>query len=64
MASDALHPRLLVTMRLVDLCHFTAEYDDYHLARISELSKLLLALGPNTVTIGQVTDPRIAPIES
>ena len=37
MASDALHPRLLVPMRLVDLCHFAAEHDDYHLARISEL---------------------------
>lgn len=37
MASGALHPRLLVPMRLVDLCHFAAEQDDYHLARISEL---------------------------
>ena len=37
MASDALHPRLRVPMRLIDLCHFVAEHDDYHLARISAL---------------------------
>ncbi len=37
MASVALHPRLKKPMRLVDLCHFVAEHDDYHLARISGL---------------------------
>lgn len=36
-----LHPRLNVPMRLVDMLFFQAEHDDYHLARISELKKLL-----------------------
>lgn len=36
----ALHPRLNVQMRLVDMLFFQAEHDDYHLARISELKKL------------------------
>lgn len=31
------HPRLDMPMRLVDLCLFTADHDDYHLARIREL---------------------------
>jgi DinB superfamily len=35
----ALHPRLKVQMRLVDMLYFQAEHDDYHLARISELRK-------------------------
>jgi hypothetical protein len=38
---SALHPRLNVPMRLVDMIFFQAEHDDYHLARISELKKLL-----------------------
>jgi hypothetical protein len=38
---SALHPRLNVQMRLVDMLFFQAEHDDYHLARISELKKLL-----------------------
>jgi len=33
----ALHPRLQIEMRLVDLMFFQAEHDDYHLARISDL---------------------------
>ena len=37
---SALHPRLNVPMRLVDMLFFQAEHDDYHLARISELKKL------------------------
>lgn len=37
----ALHPRLNVQMRLVDMLFFQAEHDDYHLARISEVKKLL-----------------------
>ena len=41
-ARPALHPRLNVQMRLVDMLFFQAEHDDYHLARISELKKLLL----------------------
>ena len=40
-AHAALHPRLNVQMRLVDMLFFQAEHDDYHLARISELRKLL-----------------------
>lgn len=36
---SALHPRLNVPMRLVDMLFFQAEHDDYHLARISELKK-------------------------
>lgn len=39
-ARSALHPRLNVQMRLVDMLFFQAEHDDYHLARISELKKL------------------------
>lgn len=37
----ALHPRLKVSMRLVDMLFFQAEHDDYHLTRISELIRLL-----------------------
>src|ERR1044072_1012219 len=37
---SALHPRLNVSMRLVDMLFFQAEHDDYHLARISEIKKL------------------------
>lgn len=33
----ALHPRLNVSMRLVDMLYFQSEHDDHHLARISEL---------------------------
>ena len=40
-ARSALHPRLNVQMRLVDMLFFQSEHDDYHLARISELKKLL-----------------------
>ena len=38
---SALHPRLNVQMRLVDMIFFQAEHDDYHLVRISELKKFL-----------------------
>jgi hypothetical protein len=40
-ACAALHPRLNVQMRLVDMLFFQAEHDDYHLARISEIKQLL-----------------------
>ncbi|MFO0974534.1 MAG: DinB family protein [Phycisphaerae bacterium] len=33
----ALHPRLKIPMRVIDLAEFTAEHDDYHLARMHEL---------------------------
>ena len=39
-ARTALHPRLGVPMRLVDMIFFQAEHDDYHLTRISELIRL------------------------
>ena len=41
-ASVAEHPRLKVPLRLVDMVFFQAEHDDYHLARISELIRLLV----------------------
>jgi uncharacterized damage-inducible protein DinB len=34
---SALHPRLQKPMRVVDLCLFAADHDDYHLARIRYL---------------------------
>ncbi len=44
-ALSAAHPRLKVEMRLVDLCLFIAEHDDYHLARIYELSRRFCEAG-------------------
>jgi uncharacterized damage-inducible protein DinB len=38
-AHTALHPRLNVPMRLVDLMLFVAEHDDHHLAAITELAR-------------------------
>jgi uncharacterized damage-inducible protein DinB len=35
----ALHPRLQLPMRVLDLAFFIAEHDDHHLARITELIK-------------------------
>jgi uncharacterized damage-inducible protein DinB len=37
---SALHPRLQTPMRIVDIAYFTAEHDDYHLARVGELIRL------------------------
>lgn len=37
---SALHPRLGVPMRLVDLMLFVAEHDDHHLAAITELARI------------------------
>jgi hypothetical protein len=37
----ALHPRLQMRIRVLDLVFFIAEHDDHHLARISELRRLL-----------------------
>ena len=39
--SKALHPRLLVQMRPVDVAYFTAEHDDHHLADIREIIRML-----------------------
>ncbi len=36
----ALHPRLKMEIRVLDLIFFIAEHDDHHLARISELIRL------------------------
>jgi hypothetical protein len=36
----ALHPRLQMEIRPLDLAFFIAEHDDHHLARISELKRL------------------------
>jgi hypothetical protein len=38
---SALHPRLNVQMRLVDMVYFQAEHDDFHLTRISEIRRQL-----------------------
>ena len=40
---SARHPRLGTPMRLIDIAFFTAEHDDHHLARITELMKLAAA---------------------
>ncbi len=36
-AKTSLHPRLGKPMRIVDVCFFVADHDDYHLARMTEL---------------------------
>ncbi len=38
---SALHPRLKTPMRVMDMFLFVAEHDDHHLARITELVKIL-----------------------
>jgi len=38
---SALHPRLKTPMRTMDLFLFVADHDDHHLARITELIRLL-----------------------
>ena len=35
----SLHPRLNQPMRVVDMALFTAEHDDHHLARMTELAR-------------------------
>jgi uncharacterized damage-inducible protein DinB len=44
-ARTALHPRLNQQIRVIDLVFFIAEHDDHHLARISELKRLVDILG-------------------
>jgi len=39
MERTALHPRLQQPMRVLDMAFFTAEHDDHHLARMTELSR-------------------------
>ena len=36
----ALHPRLQMKIRVIDLVFFIAEHDDHHLARISQLKRM------------------------
>ncbi len=38
----AIHPRLKTPMRMMDSFLFTAEHDDHHLARITEIARLVL----------------------
>jgi uncharacterized damage-inducible protein DinB len=38
---SALHPRLKTPMRTLDLFFFVAEHDDHHLAKITEINKVL-----------------------
>ena len=38
---SALHPRLKTPMRVLDLALFVTEHDDHHLARLSELVRLI-----------------------
>jgi hypothetical protein len=40
-ARSAMHPRLMKPMRMVDMCLFIAEHDDFHLASIRELAGIL-----------------------
>jgi hypothetical protein len=42
---SAQHPRLKIAMRMVDWMLFTADHDDYHLARMSELKRLFVPRG-------------------
>ncbi|MFL6258322.1 MAG: DinB family protein [Thermoanaerobaculia bacterium] len=35
----AIHPRLNQPMRVIDMAFFTAEHDDHHLARMTELAR-------------------------
>ncbi len=37
LSRSALHPRLNVAMRLIDMAYFVAEHDDHHLARMRSL---------------------------
>lgn len=38
-ARTSIHPRLNKPMRLIDLCEFHAQHDDYHLATIAQLKR-------------------------
>lgn len=38
---SALHPRLNTPMRVLDIALFTADHDDHHLARITEITRIL-----------------------
>lgn len=40
-SATALHPRLAQPMRVIDMAFFTAEHDDHHLTRMTELVRSL-----------------------
>ena len=40
-ASSSIHPRLNKPMRVIDWVYFMAEHDDHHLARITQLKRIL-----------------------
>ncbi len=40
LSRTALHPRLQQPMRVLDMAFFTAEHDDHHLARMTELARI------------------------
>lgn len=42
---SCLHPRLNQPMKVIDMMFFVAEHDDHHLARISELYRILSESG-------------------
>ena len=42
-ARSAHHPRLNQPMRILDLIVFAAEHDDHHLARITEILRVIRA---------------------
>jgi len=39
LSRTALHPRLQQPMRVIDMAFFTAEHDDHHLAKMTELAR-------------------------
>jgi uncharacterized damage-inducible protein DinB len=41
LGQTALHPRLKQPMRVVDMAFFVVEHDDHHLARMTELARLI-----------------------
>ena len=43
----AQHPRLKIPMRMVDWMLFTADHDDYHITRMTELKQLFLGMRPS-----------------
>jgi hypothetical protein len=45
-AKSALHPRIKLAMRIVDIAYFDSEHDDYHLGRIGELLRSIKGAGP------------------
>ena len=53
----ARHPRLSTPMRLIDIAFFTAEHDDHHLARITELLRMSMSSRISSRKNGEMTSP-------